>query len=567
MLTFFSQGKVGKKSLQALKECTSDDDFVSLPSQTRQKPKSDTNHDNLVKSNTDPTESKQTKPKGMSKKPKSPSKKRSVTEQQLRSPFKENDTVDSSDGVKSSKKYKGEKNISLDKRSDHQNNQVQLGNDSGQSSSRIVKSSRKRNKTKRNSTENVPFGQDDEQKINLPREETVHDVPDEAKSDSEYSSVRKTKSPKKRKCEIREHTSSEGNRNDCEEVTGPQDLMESSLPTPEIKSRKYHFNSVITANSSCSVDDVELKSTNGSSDLQMMSSVKSCSHEGSSQMDGRISSPPHSISESNGNNKSKQIIEIEDSSFDGESCEGNVSKPDSKLSDEVGDVKVPMKLRAQKRKRLSFDDVKEPPSKRRKQIKEVGKPRSPKKSPMDVVKTEWDGPLLPSFPHLSPSQSRFGVTGPPPHAGLKKLPEGTSTCLAQHVFLITGVLDSLEREEAQRFIEKHGGSVSKTMALKTTHVLIGNDYGAVKVAKAKERNLKFWDEDQLLEFVRSSKVQEPQKPQVTHHSIGNTEIPNIDVSSSGTDQLWVEKYRPTKSSELVGNVVQIKTLQQWLSNW
>jgi replication factor C subunit 1 len=45
----------------------------------------------------------------------------------------------------------------------------------------------------------------------------------------------------------------------------------------------------------------------------------------------------------------------------------------------------------------------------------------------------------------------------PPHKGQKEVPVGASNCLAGLSFVFTGVLDSLERTEAQELVEKYGG--------------------------------------------------------------------------------------------------------------
>jgi hypothetical protein len=34
-----------------------------------------------------------------------------------------------------------------------------------------------------------------------------------------------------------------------------------------------------------------------------------------------------------------------------------------------------------------------------------------------------------------------------------------------------------------------------------------------------------------------------------------------------TDTLWVEKYKPRSTSELVGNQTNVSTLRQWLHQW
>ena len=38
-------------------------------------------------------------------------------------------------------------------------------------------------------------------------------------------------------------------------------------------------------------------------------------------------------------------------------------------------------------------------------------------------------------------------------------------------------------------------------------------------------------------------------------------------ASAVNDQLWVDKYKPRSSRELVGNTTLVATLQQWLHDW
>lgn len=50
-------------------------------------------------------------------------------------------------------------------------------------------------------------------------------------------------------------------------------------------------------------------------------------------------------------------------------------------------------------------------------------------------------------------------------------------------FVITGVLESMEREEAKSLIERYGGKVTGTVSSRTSYVVIGRDAGASKLAK------------------------------------------------------------------------------------
>ena len=49
------------------------------------------------------------------------------------------------------------------------------------------------------------------------------------------------------------------------------------------------------------------------------------------------------------------------------------------------------------------------------------------------------------------------VRASPPNAGNKDLPNGVDGCLNGLTFVITGVLDSLEREQAEDLIKRYGG--------------------------------------------------------------------------------------------------------------
>ncbi|GFQ92176.1 replication factor C subunit 1 [Trichonephila clavata] len=95
--------------------------------------------------------------------------------------------------------------------------------------------------------------------------------------------------------------------------------------------------------------------------------------------------------------------------------------------------------------------------------------------------------------------------------GTKEIPEGEEDCLAGLTFIITGVLESLERDEAKNLIEKHGGKVMTTLSKNTKYIVIGRDAGASKLGKAEELGTKQLDEDGLLDLVRTLPGKGPPK--------------------------------------------------------
>jgi replication factor C subunit 1 len=58
------------------------------------------------------------------------------------------------------------------------------------------------------------------------------------------------------------------------------------------------------------------------------------------------------------------------------------------------------------------------------------------------------------------------MSGPPPMLGMKNIPEGKPGCLKGKTFLVTGVLESLGRDDAFDLIRKYGGEVLKSVTKK-----------------------------------------------------------------------------------------------------
>lgn len=52
-------------------------------------------------------------------------------------------------------------------------------------------------------------------------------------------------------------------------------------------------------------------------------------------------------------------------------------------------------------------------------------------------------------------------------------------------FVITGVLESLERDEAKSLIEKYGGKVTGSLSKKTSYLVAGRDAGESKLYKVR----------------------------------------------------------------------------------
>ncbi|XP_050368525.1 replication factor C subunit 1 isoform X2 [Argentina anserina] len=200
----------------------------------------------------------------------------------------------------------------------------------------------------------------------------------------------------------------------------------------------------------------------------------------------------------------------------------------------------------------------------------------------------------------------FGERKDPPHKGEKEVPEGDPNCLAGLTFVISGTLDSLEREEAEDLIKRHGGRVTGSVSKKTSYLLCDEDIEGRKSSKAKELGTPFLTEDGLFDKIRASfRVKAPvQEAKKLVDSARETSLPNkspkkVALKSSSdrigsslacrvspkqlpsdaslarrkeqttehSDLTWTEKYRPKVPNDIIGNQSLVKQLHDWLAHW
>ena len=184
----------------------------------------------------------------------------------------------------------------------------------------------------------------------------------------------------------------------------------------------------------------------------------------------------------------------------------------------------------------------------------------------------------------------------PPNKGNKEAPRGPNDCLEGVTIVISGVLDSMERDEAEDYIKRHGGKVTGSVSGKTTYLLVGTDCGKSKYNKAKAIGTTFMDEDGLFAMVAACG---PQHPKVEPPpALGSTAAPSPAAAPSGpsklckvataqfaagagssggagtsrakaedTTPLWVNKYKPSQPAQLIGNGKNIADLRRWLNEW
>ena len=115
----------------------------------------------------------------------------------------------------------------------------------------------------------------------------------------------------------------------------------------------------------------------------------------------------------------------------------------------------------------------------------TGTPKQDKPDTAASRKRDMASPVTPVPPKPSRSDSyrsylnRSGPRAP----GSKPIPEGEEDCLDGLTFVITGVLESMEREQASDLIKKYGGKVTVSVSKKTSYLVVGEDAGQSKLSK------------------------------------------------------------------------------------
>lgn len=182
--------------------------------------------------------------------------------------------------------------------------------------------------------------------------------------------------------------------------------------------------------------------------------------------------------------------------------------------------------------------------------------------------------------------------------GCKEIPKGRPNCLAGKIFLVTGILESLERAEAEDLIKEYGGKTSSGVTKKLNFMVVGEDAGPSKLVKAEDYGVKIISENDLLDMIRGGpatttkkeepaaaavkqessaspvkkkspekkrvKVEEPEFKTFTVKKKVKVEEPEAGPSRSSPPErpkkppcdeknlAWVDKYKPTSTKQIIG---------------
>lgn len=119
--------------------------------------------------------------------------------------------------------------------------------------------------------------------------------------------------------------------------------------------------------------------------------------------------------------------------------------------------------------------------------------------------------------------------------GSKEIPKGSPDCLKGLTFLVTGVLESMERDEAASVIKGFGGRVMTVVGKKLNYLVVGEDAGPKKLVQAEEHNVTILSEDGLFDLIREKsgetkpKVKDEKSavPKIKKEVKEESEMPNI----------------------------------------
>jgi DNA ligase (NAD+) len=113
----------------------------------------------------------------------------------------------------------------------------------------------------------------------------------------------------------------------------------------------------------------------------------------------------------------------------------------------------------------------------------------------EIVTSIMDYFKHPQAQTLVKKLKQAGVNTKGEERGKKK--EGT---LSGQVFVITGTLPTMSREDAANFIKQHGGKVTDSVSKKTNYLVVGENAGS-KLDKAQSLGVKTLSEDELRKLV------------------------------------------------------------------
>jgi len=189
-----------------------------------------------------------------------------------------------------------------------------------------------------------------------------------------------------------------------------------------------------------------------------------------------------------------------------------------------------------------------------------------------------------------PEDQKWSPPDEPRNPAKGPVPVGHPDCLTGLTFVVTGVLECMQREKFTEFVKRHGGRVTGSVSGKTDFLVVGDKCGRSKVNKAAEKEVDLITEDGVWSLVRATEGLVKAEAEAAAATAGTNAANAANAATAAApalpattapqpaaaaptfraaknQELWVDKYKPKKSSDLVGNNQMVTNLKQWLSTW
>jgi len=166
-----------------------------------------------------------------------------------------------------------------------------------------------------------------------------------------------------------------------------------------------------------------------------------------------------------------------------------------------------------------------------------------------------------------PEDQKWSPPDEPRNPAKGPVPVGHPDCLTGLTFVVTGVLECMQREKFTEFVKRHGGRVTGSVSGKTDFLVVGDKCGRSKVNKAAEKEVDLITEDGVWSLVRATeglvKAEAEAAAATAGTNAGNagnaataaapalpaTTAPQPAAAAptfraAKNQELWVDKYKP-----------------------
>ncbi|KRZ07673.1 Replication factor C subunit 1 [Trichinella zimbabwensis] len=219
-----------------------------------------------------------------------------------------------------------------------------------------------------------------------------------------------------------------------------------------------------------------------------------------------------------------------------------------------------------------------------KKVKQTSKPATPSSSAEKRKEKDENEKLSgrPSFGY-----QRFLQREGPRALGTREIPKGAENCFQGLTFVLSGILETVDRDDVKLLIQKYGGRVTGAVSKKTDYLVAGRDCGETKTKKAKELRVTILDEDGFFDLLSKlpsksndgglmtmvspeSKISGTPKKKAKVIDEMSSDVKLDSTAGDGQAVMLVDKYKPKSIKQVIGQHGPkscLNKLLNWLRHW